>query len=200
MNKNWFIKLRCFTMMASGEGNKFDILYIAKKKASRAHELESRAGCTCKWLLPAPVFPILIFSPSLLHLHFPLNSQRNSVYLPPTHKNLTFLLVSLLNLLSNISLTVSKLQYTISNWPSSMTTWSFDPSNYSSYPPAFSFPGFCISTLSSLFKDLILKFFCCCLLWAHSSPPSKFLSHSVFILFSSQGTTFTPIASSVLCW
>ena len=44
----------------------------------------------------------LIFSSS----SFPLNSQRNSAYLPSTHKNLTFLLVSLLNLLSNISLTV----------------------------------------------------------------------------------------------
>ena len=37
-------------MMASGEGNEFDILYTAKQKASRAHELESRADCMCKWL------------------------------------------------------------------------------------------------------------------------------------------------------
>lgn len=167
-------------MMASGEGNEFDILYTAKQKALRAHELESRAGCTCKWLWPAPVFPNIFF---IFIFHWiPKEQCLLAIY---TQK-FDFLLVSLLNLLSNISLTVSKLQYTISNCPSSMTTWSSDPSNYSSHSPAFSFPGFCISALSSSFKDLILNFFFfCCLLWAHSSPPSTLLSHSVFILFSS---------------
>ena len=181
MNKNWFIKSRDASRWWQVEKGT-SLTYFTLQSRKLREPTNWKVGqivCVSGFDL---LLCSLIFSSSSFSTEFPKEQCLLAIY---TQK-FDLLLVSLLNLLSNISLTVSKLQYTISNCPSSMTTWSFDPSNYSSHSPAFSFPGFCISALSSSFKDLILNFFFfCCLLWAHSSPPSTFLPHSVFILFSS---------------
>lgn len=70
--------------MASGEGSKYDIIYIAKKEASRAHTLEGEAGCIYKSLITYSHVPyasnFIIPAPSSFSTEFPKEQCLLAIY------------------------------------------------------------------------------------------------------------------------